>query len=272
MKSKNINTLKVQFSLPLRPQQIPQWRGAVAESAGWKNDLFHNHNNNGKVYLNKEKALVQSPALVMLVPNGYQTIPEPVHAQAISSRVSPSSGLLYRYPLIHYRVIKGRAAIFGLSEGAEAIRHWLLKHSGTLQMGGRDYDLYIDGMKEQPHELRMLPYMQGYRLMDYVPLNQENYRIWQKAQNYHARIDLLERMLTGHIISFANAAAWRIPERFKVEIMLVNDTRSIKLHGVSRLAFNLIYKTNIDLAPGIALGRGISHGFGTQMPTRKRWE
>lgn len=38
-----IKTLKAVFDIPLRPDQIKYWRGAIAEHAGWEDDSFHNH-------------------------------------------------------------------------------------------------------------------------------------------------------------------------------------------------------------------------------------
>jgi Cas6b C-terminal domain/Cas6b N-terminal domain len=41
----NLKTLLLTFDIPLLPHQIPMWRGAIAEHAGWENDAFHNHLN-----------------------------------------------------------------------------------------------------------------------------------------------------------------------------------------------------------------------------------
>lgn len=44
--STQINTLLLSFKLPIYPRQIPAWRGAFIEMAGWEADLLHNHQNN----------------------------------------------------------------------------------------------------------------------------------------------------------------------------------------------------------------------------------
>ena len=38
-----IKTLTLVFDIPLLPHQLPMWRGAIAEHAGWDDDNFHNH-------------------------------------------------------------------------------------------------------------------------------------------------------------------------------------------------------------------------------------
>jgi CRISPR-associated endoribonuclease Cas6 len=42
-----IQTLSLHFDLPMRGNQIPQFRGAIAEAAGLENDLMHNHSPDG---------------------------------------------------------------------------------------------------------------------------------------------------------------------------------------------------------------------------------
>ncbi|MEM9886812.1 MAG: CRISPR-associated endonuclease Cas6 [Bacteroidota bacterium] len=39
----NVKTLYLSFDLPLYTREIPQWRGAFIEMAGWQDDRFHNH-------------------------------------------------------------------------------------------------------------------------------------------------------------------------------------------------------------------------------------
>jgi hypothetical protein len=39
----SIRVFSIQFDIPLAFQQIPQWRGAIAEHVGLQDDRFHNH-------------------------------------------------------------------------------------------------------------------------------------------------------------------------------------------------------------------------------------
>jgi len=276
----NIPTLHLRFSLPLRPHQIPRWRGAVAEAAGWEHHLFHNHRPEAPPAGEPELLAVAQPAglpgqqpadnepLVLL--SGQQPadkgqrvlLPDQLGRHT-------STNKFMRYPLVQYRVERGQAALFGIGQGVEAIRAWVLRQQGPLRMGGRSYRLQIVGMQEQRHCLQMLPAMQHYRIMDYLPFKQENYRLWQLADDLHARVDLLQRMLTGHILGFASAMNYSLPARLEVRPMAIRQMRSCSLHGIRHLAFNLIYKANINLPSGLGLGRGVSHGFGVQMPCRQ---
>lgn len=45
MTSTNLRLLTVAFDAPIHTWELPAFRGAVAEKAGYEHDLFHNHNN-----------------------------------------------------------------------------------------------------------------------------------------------------------------------------------------------------------------------------------
>lgn len=108
-----------------------------------------------------------------------------------------------------------------------------------------------------------------YRIFDYIPFSSENYALWQAAEHLVARVELLEKVLTGHIISLVNAMDYKMDKHLEVRIMTIREMRTVRKHGQSVLGFNLIFKANIDLPPNMALGRGVSFGFGVTQPTRK---
>lgn len=226
--------------------------GAVTKAAGWENDLFHNHAGN---------QLRVGPAPER-VPAGHGQAEQP------QSLLLSHQQYHYRYPLIQYRVIEGKAALLGFNEGADALRSWLLQGKRSISIAGSASTLEIRGMEEHSHRLRMLPHWKYYRLMDYQPFHAENYKKWQAAEDLGARIQLLQQCLTGQLLSVATGLDWRIPERLEVRPMHIRSTREVRTHKSSRLAFNLIYKCNLDLPAGIAVGRAVSHGFGVQVPTR----
>lgn len=46
----NVRSLHTTFNLPLRPHEVPRWRGAFIEMAGRQYDHFHNHLTSDKYY------------------------------------------------------------------------------------------------------------------------------------------------------------------------------------------------------------------------------
>ncbi len=215
--------------------------GAVAESAGWANTLWHNH------------AAAED---------------EPWETGEAGTGRTLADGYVYRYPLIQFRVIDGQAALFGIGEGVDHIKQWLAVAPPVITMGPHTYPLLVMGMYEDLHPLRLTEQWHMYRLMDYVPFHTENYRRWRDADNYSERIELLENVLAGHLLGFCSAMDYRLPARLEARLLLVREMRTVRVHGVAHLGFNLVYKTNLDLPAAMALGKSIAFGYGLQMPVK----
>ena len=247
-----IETLKIRFDLPLLPKHIYQFRGAMADAAGWEHNLFHNH--------------------------GYQPPEQAEQPNAASDRLTKAADLpkqlskavFYRYPLIQYRSEGGKAAIWAMGDGIEAIRQWMNDGLDNFRIGGRRKPLKIVDFKGTDFYLRRTEELHTYRLMDWLALNQVNYQRWQKIGRYIERITLLEEVLAGQLLSFATAAGWQIPERFEVQLYNVRSARPVQVHGSEKIAFNILYKTNLCLPPSIAVGRSTAFGFGVQQPTKNK--
>lgn len=224
-------TLSLNFDLHLYPRQISRWRGAVAQSSGY-HPLFHNHRN--------ETAITEVPPADSPATKRYD----------------------YRYPLIQYRSQQGKAALFGINKGAEALRQWVMQTGGKLNMGGRNHDLRLIKLEEEQWNLQMLPRMATYRLMDWTPLNQDNYQKWRTAKNLAERVALLDRILVGNLLSLSNGLNWQLPQRLEASLWHIRSTKKVRVHRDERMAFNVLFKANIDLPDGMALGRNVAFGFG----------
>ncbi|MEL6627179.1 MAG: CRISPR-associated endonuclease Cas6 [Bacteroidota bacterium] len=249
-KSPIIPTIHVEFDLPLRPRDLRAWRGAVAESAGWEtSDHFHNHAPSEVIPGEEDEGLNK-------IDNGI-IVSRP-------KRVTLRDRYVYRYPLIQYRIVDGRASIFGIGDGVVTLKKWLFALPEKISVRGREYDLVIHTLRERRQELKMSHQMMRYRLMDYIGLNQENYRRWAQETVYTERVKLLEKCLTGHLLGFASAWEYRLPERLEVSIQLIKRTKHVRAYKTEHLAFNLIYQTNLELPEWIGLGRGIARGYGVQ--------
>jgi hypothetical protein len=219
----NLKTLLLTFDIPLLPHQIPMWRGAIAEHAGWGEDAFHNHAGA------KEK-------------------------------------VYYRYPLVQYRAQEGKAALFALGEGVEAVQNMLLASGGTLMMGREAYRLRIEQLTTKETPLSMSPQMRPYYLKNWLALNDHNYRAWEKMPTLTERVQQLEQILASNIISFAKGIKWQLPQRLEVALQNIQQTHKVKYHGVDLVAFDVSFTANIDLPEGLGLGKACSHGFGVVMP------
>ncbi|AEE53922.1 CRISPR-associated endonuclease Cas6 [Haliscomenobacter hydrossis] len=220
-----INTLLLTFRLPIYPHQIPSWRGAFIEMAGWEADLLHNH---------------QAGA--------------------------DAQSFIYRYPLVQYRVRDGLASIFALNEGIEAVQQVLFSKKWEVNWRGRPMGLIIENQPERNSYTLQVGATRRYIVRKYLALNAENYAHWQACDGLIERAKLLERVLTGHLLSCMWGLGWQGSEQVQVRVQEIRKSGLVPYHQQQLMAFDLIFDANVDLPAGIAIGKAVSHGFGWMVP------
>ena len=224
-----IKTLTLIFDIPLLPHQLPMWRGAIAEHAGWQEEAFHNHAGE------KEK-------------------------------------LHYRYPSVQYRSIDGKAALFAVGDGVEAVQNMLLASDGVLRMGKWSYRLLIQNFKHSDYPLSMSNEVKPYFLKNWLALNDHNFKEWDNMSSLVERTQKLEQILASNIIAFAKEIHWQLPQRLEVTLLQIRSTHTVKHKGIPMVAFDVSFSANIDLPEGLGLGKACSHGFGVVQPLQEKKE
>jgi hypothetical protein len=168
----------------------------------------------------------------------------------------------YRYPQVHYRAWKGLAGLWAFGEGIEALKDLLLQTSGTLEMGGKPYELRINDFYVREHELKMLEIPQPYFLKNWLALNEDNFKKWLDTPEEAQKVLQLEHILAANIIAFAKAIHWQIPIRLEVKILQILKQVPSKFKQTRLLLFDISFEANILLPSGLGLGKSVSHGHG----------
>lgn len=176
----------------------------------------------------------------------------------------------YRYPLIQYRSVNNRAALFAIGDGIPAFQSVLANNEWFINWNGQKHSLQIANLKSAQTTIEMLDAPKTYRLRKWLALNQDNYKRWQNTTSLLERVALLERVLAGQLLGFCTAMGYQLPERLEVCLEDIETIRKVRLHGNAMIAFDVNYSANIVLPKGIALGKGKSVGFGYQNFKRKQ--
>lgn len=177
-------------------------------------------------------------------------------------------GYHYRYPLIHYRLHKGKAGIVAFNEGVEALQQLLATTDWQINWQGQKQALQIQDLKMREWSLRLLPKPKPYKLFKWIALNADNYRTWKEADNLIERVTLLQNILASQILAFCSSMDYRVPERLEVQLTQIQLMEKVRCYKQEMIAFNVEFETNLDLPDGIALGRAVSLGFGWTKPVR----
>lgn len=170
--------------------------------------------------------------------------------------------VLYRYPLIQYRSDNNYASLVALQDAVPAVQSTVAASIWKINWKDHTTRLQMTNFQVRTEELQLADKLHTYRIRNYLPFNSDNLKQWQSRPLLIDKIALLGRLIPGHLISFAKGINWRIPGRFDVEITNLTSQHAVALHEVLRPAFDLEFRTQLLLPSGIAIGKGVSHGFG----------
>jgi len=171
-------------------------------------------------------------------------------------------GFVYRYPLIQYKVSDGKAGMVCLNQGTDDI-HYLLQNRQLDFRIGKEHRRYaIEDIRLNYFEPRVLSSPVRYRINNWLPFNQENYKEYMQLPYETDRLQRLEGILVGNIISFAKGITWQIEERIQVRLLNKPEERVLNHKGQPHIAFTADFDANVALPEYIGLGRGTSVGFG----------
>ncbi|MCB0551662.1 MAG: hypothetical protein KDD19_29115 [Phaeodactylibacter sp.] len=219
---KQVRILSVAFDTEIAAHETPAFRGAVIEKVGLEHELFHNHNND------------------------------------------PSAKVAYhyRYPVVQYKRQGRRPSIVFIDEGVGQAQHFFMQPDWSLEFAGRRYNASISDLKVRTYDLGVTGQPHYYTLRNWAGLNQENYERFSQLESLAEQIKMLENILAGHILGFANGVGHRFRRRFDLSILHILGRRFRPFEGVGMLTFDLRFKADVLLPGYVGLGRGVSRGFG----------
>lgn len=172
-------------------------------------------------------------------------------------------GLRFSYPLIQYKRIGGKAAIFCIGEGASAINELFEKKEITLQIGKRSAHCEEYELIAKHYEIGITEELHSYRIRKWNPFNSENYQAYMEAKGIVEKCQILEKIMIGNILSMGKGLGITIESPLDVSINEIIDLRNISFKGVKMMSFDVDFMANISLPDYCGLGKGVSHGFGT---------
>ena len=172
------------------------------------------------------------------------------------------NGLIYQYPVIQYKSIQQKPSLLCLGEGVDEIHKFFGLRNWDVVIQGEKHILKIHRLDLNNITVNVWEKRFNYSIQNWLALNAENYRRYQVLDNYPEKIQMLERTLTGNILSFAKGIEWRIDKPVQVQIQELKGEKVIRYKGIPLFAFDLNFNCNISLPNYLGLGKSASHGFG----------
>ena len=173
------------------------------------------------------------------------------------------NGVVYHYPRIQYKRIHKKAAIICIKEGIKSIGELFCAESYHYKFGEREVDMRIDTINTYQTDIDFCEEPKRYRLLNWLPLNSENYKEYQAIEGMAQRITFLEEKLVGNLLSFFTEMGFRAEQKIELHITDITGQRLAHYKGVKLMAFDIEFKVNLTLPQYIGLGKSASIGFGT---------
>jgi hypothetical protein len=170
--------------------------------------------------------------------------------------------LVYKHPLIQYKVFKEFSLIVGLKEGAyllkamprpEFLEIYFQKYSILKQQTRAD--IVVFGLTEG-----VVSYSFG---TPWVGLNEENYNKYVGLRKNHVEAKtLLNRILIGNLLSMSKTLGYVVEDRIRV-ITYLEESDFIEVKdGVKLAAFKGEFETNFLIPDLWGIGKFSSRGYG----------
>lgn len=171
--------------------------------------------------------------------------------------------LRYSYPLIQYKCIHKKAAVMAIGKGVEVISLILTANNFNYKIGHEQIEMKIESVNAFENEILLSDgIFYQYRLHNWLPLNSENYKKYQNSGNMVERVMMLERVLTGNILSLLKGLGIYLEEKLEINITDIKGQHIVIYKDVGRMAFDIEFKANIILPQYIGIGKSASVGYG----------
>ncbi len=168
-------------------------------------------------------------------------------------------GFNYVYPLIQYKSIKGCAAIVGINKGGEAVEQLIdLNKQLVCQLGNRKVEMEVATVRSEKVFVTCDENMQTYALQGWLPLNSMNYREYQCLESLSERVNMLEKILVGNVLSFAKGVDVFLDSRVICKILELKNTGIVFYKDVGLMSFSVVFRINVVLPDFIGLGKAVS--------------
>jgi len=174
----------------------------------------------------------------------------------------PDGTLLYRYPVVQYKIIQDNCVIIGFGAGIEIVKK-IFDELKVIIIDGNWQDILAKSLYNYTDEFGTAADFIAYTfLTPWLALNEENYETYQKYGNWQKRRELLTKILIGNILSIAKGINYTVTEPISVKFDHLRETRTT-LKGTPMLGFLGNFQVNFAIPDYWGIGKSVARGFGT---------
>jgi hypothetical protein len=169
--------------------------------------------------------------------------------------------LIYKYPLIQYKMLDSTPLVLGIEDGAEVLKQIYDKFD-EIRIGDSKYTIMERGITLKSEEFGCTEAIASYRFVTpWIALSQNNHQRYLDFDR-EKRKELLRSILVGNILSTSKGLGYVVTERIKLDIGRIHE-EICALKGTSVIGFRGEFMANFMIPDYLGLGKSVSRGFGT---------
>lgn len=180
--------------------------------------------------------------------------------------------LRYSYPLIQYKIHRGKACIVCIGPGTDAIGEFFASGHFDVVFGDRHERLQLQYVDPRRCNIQVWQQMFDYRIRRWTPLKSENYQSYQECTSLAEKCVLLESILRGNILSMGRGLGIEFDKEVKCSIKELDEPYLVSIKHVKLMCFNALFGCNVSLPSNIGLGKHASLNCGIITPVHNRKE
>ncbi len=170
---------------------------------------------------------------------------------------------IYRYPLIQFKIIDKVPCIIAFTEKAVQIFNEIFMTLNEIVIEDKRIPIFEKDFKLENSNFGFSDETFMYKFLSpWIGLNQKNFGIYINLKFQKEKNDLLERILTGNILSMSKYLGLHLDQNQRINIDLKLQQTKVILKGKNMIGFKGIFKTNFMIPNYMGLGKSVSRGFG----------
>jgi hypothetical protein len=172
-------------------------------------------------------------------------------------------GFRYGYPEIQYKLIGGKAAIVAVGDGVVAAFNEKLTRDLDVKIGTKAVTLELESAEMQTCDFVSTSDSKTFDIHHWLPLNQDNLDTFVSCDSMIGRVEMLQKILVGNILSMAKGLDIHLFDRVELVMNEVKETGYEVFKNQRMRTFDATFHVNMELPNYVGLGKGASLGYGT---------
>jgi hypothetical protein len=170
-------------------------------------------------------------------------------------------GLIYKHPLIQYKVIGGVGRILGIGAGSFLLQ--AVVPPKQLMLNGQALEVLEAHRVTEQCAFGPTSHLIDYRFFTpWLALNEENYAVFKHSRDPAQRNELLNRILIGNLLSLCKAVELEVEERLHA-IVRMDRTEEVRIkQEIELVGIQGTFSVNFLLPPMWGIGKQSARGFG----------